>query len=112
MCNSGRMIILQFDNAYLHWGLLALQSLNLHEPDTFVLCNTVNLADHQVAELERRHAHVFVTNGVADIVTSPAQMAARKPFVMQHAMRQYPGQQMYALLDADFLVRKSLGQLW
>jgi len=106
------MIILQFDSAYFHWGLLVLQSLNLHEPDTFVLCNTVNLADHQVAELEGRHAHVLVTNGVADIVTSPEQMAARKPFVMQYAMQHYPDQQMYALLDADFLVRKPPGPLW
>lgn len=106
------MIILQFDNAYHHWGLLALQSLQLHEPHTPVLCNTANLTEPQIESLLRAHGGVAVTNGVSEIVTTPEQMAARKPFVIQHAMDSYPDQPWYALLDADFLVRRSLGSLW
>jgi hypothetical protein len=106
------VIILQFDNAYFHWGLLALQSLRLHEPRTPVLCNTVNLTDGQIAELLQAHARVEVTNGVSGRATSPEQMAARKPFVMQHAIEHYPDQPWYALLDADLLVRQPLQELW
>jgi hypothetical protein len=106
------VIILQFDRAYFHWGLLMLQSLQLHEPHTSVLCNTVNLTDRQMSELNNAHARVEVTNGISDNQTTREQMAARKPFVMQHAMQHYPGQPWYALLDADFLVRKPLEPLW
>ena len=106
------MIILQFDNAYFHWGLLALQSLWLHESHTEVLCNTVNLTDGHIQELLQAHARVEVTNGVSDRATSPEQMAARKPLVLQHAMEHYPEHPWYALLDADFLVRRPLTALW
>jgi hypothetical protein len=106
------VIILQFDDAYYHWGLLMLQSLALHEPDTPVLCNTANLREGQIAELERAHHLVAITNGVSSRVTTPEQMAARKPFVMQHAMDHYPGHPWYALLDVDFLVRRPLASLW
>jgi len=106
------VIILQFDNTYHHWGLLALQSLGLHEARTPVLCNTVNLTDSQITELEQAHGHVQITNGVSERATTPEQMAARKPFVMQHAMQCYPEQAWYALFDADSLVRRPLDSLW
>jgi hypothetical protein len=78
-----------------------------------VLCDTLNLADHQVAELRRAHAQVVVTNDKSTFTaTWPEQMAARKPFVMQQAMERYPEQPWYCLLDADFLVRKPLQPLW
>jgi hypothetical protein len=106
------VIILQFDNSYFHWGLLALQSLHLHEPQTRVLCNTVNLTDRQTTELETAHANLEITNGISDRQTAPEQMAARKPFVIQHAMQNDPAEPWYALLDADLLIRKPLGPLW
>jgi hypothetical protein len=106
------MIILQFDRAYYHWGLLALQSLSLHEPHSPVLCNTANLSEAQVAELRGAHGKLFDTNGAPECHTTPEQMAARKPFVLQHAMDTYQEQPWYALLDADMLVRGSLDSLW
>jgi hypothetical protein len=106
------LIVLQFDDAYYQWGLLMLQSLALHEPLTAVLCNTVNLADTQVAELRGAHGRLEITNGVAGGSSTPELMAARKPFVVQHAMDHYPDQPWYALLDADFLVRRPLDELW
>jgi hypothetical protein len=106
------VIILQFDRAYHHWGLLVLQSLQLHESGKRVLCNTVNLTDSQISELEGAHEKVLITNGVTDRIITPEQMAARKPFVMLHAMEHYPEQPWYALLDADFLVRRPLDALW
>ena len=106
------MIILQFDNAYFHWALLALQSLQLHEPQTRVLCNTVNLTGPQIAKLETVHRCVELTNGVSNRLTTPEQMAARKPFVVQHAMQNYPEEPWYALFDADLLVREPLQPLW
>ena len=107
------MIIFQFDNAYYDWGTLVLQSLQLHEPDTQVLCDTVNLTDSQVEELGHAHARVIVTNDTTTWrETSPAQMASRKPFVMQRAMHQFPEQPWFALFDTDFLVRKPLTRLW
>jgi hypothetical protein len=106
------VIIIQFDNAYHHWAVLVLQSLNLHEPRTLVLCNTVNLSQLQLTELERVHGNVQTTNGISTRSTTPEQMAARKPFVMQHAMEHYPGQPWYALFDADLLVRRPLDSLW
>lgn len=107
------MIIFQFDNVYHDWGLLVLQSLQLHEPSTQVLCDTVNLADFQIAELHRAHAQVIVKNDTTTWShTSPEQMAARKPFVIQRAMQRFPEQPWYGLFDADFLVRKPLQGLW
>lgn len=107
------MIIFQFDNAYHDWGLLVLQSLQLHEPDTEVLCDTVNLTDRQVAQLHQAHAQLIVTNDTTTwSETSPAKMAVRKPFVIQHAMKQFPEQPWYALFDTDFLIRQPLKPLW
>jgi hypothetical protein len=106
------MIVLQFDSAYYHWALLLLQSLQLHEPNKPVLCKTVNLTEPQIPALQRAHDQVFVTNGNSERRTTPEQMAARKPFVLQHAMQHYPEQPWYALLDADLLVRRPLGALW
>jgi hypothetical protein len=106
------MIILQFDDAYYHWGLLAIQSLWLHESKTPVLCNTANLTESQIGELKNAHQGVSVTNGVSFARTHADQMAARKPFVILHAMDCYPEARWYALLDADFLIRRPLGSLW
>ena len=105
------MIIFQFDDVYYRWGLLVLKSLQLHEPEIQVLCDTVNLTEGQVTELHGAHARLIVTNDTAS-ETSPAQMAARKPFVMQRVMDRYPNQPWYGLFDADFLVRKPLDDLW
>lgn len=105
------MIIFQFDDVYFKWGLLVLKSLQLHEPGKQVLCDTVNLTAGQVAELHQAHARLIVSNDTAS-ETSPAQMAARKPFVMQRVMDRYPNEPWYGLLDADFLVRKPLQALW
>lgn len=107
------MIIFQFDNAYHRWGLLALQSLQLHEPVTPVFCDTVNLSDHQITELQRAHERVTISNDSSTYSqTSPAQMAARKPFVFQNAMQRFPSHPLYGLFDADFLVRRPLQALW
>jgi hypothetical protein len=107
------MIIFQFDDVYHKWGLLALQSLQLHEPRPQVLCDTINLTESQIAELHEAHARVIVSNHTtAGNETSPAQMAARKPFVMQRAMQRFSDQPWYGLLDADFLVRRPLQALW
>ena len=105
------MVIFQFDDVYIKWGLLVLKSLQLHEPQKQVLCDTVNLTEGQVAELHEAHSRLIVTNDTAR-ETSPARMAARKPFVMQRVMDRYPDEPWYALLDADFLVRKPLHALW
>lgn len=105
------MIIFQFDNVYLRWGLLALKSLQLHEPDQQVLCDTVNLTRLQIDELHQAHQRLIVVNH-AVTETSPGQMAARKPYVMQRVMDSYPDQPWYGLFDADFLIRKPLSELW
>jgi len=89
-----------------------LRSLALHEPAIPVLCNTANLRRDQVDELEQAHERVTVTNGDSARSTTPEQMAARKPFVLQHAMDHHPEEPWYALLDADFLVRRPLAALW
>jgi hypothetical protein len=106
------VIILQFDNAYHHWGLLMVQSLALHEAAIPLLCDTANLSREQVTALQGAHPCVAVANSVSSRATTPEQMAARKPFVLQHAMDEYPAEPWYALLDADFLVRRSLSPLW
>ncbi len=107
------MIIFQFDDAYYKWGLLALRSLQLHEPETPVLCDTVNLAGDQVAQLRQAHAQAIVCNDETTwSETSPEQMAARKPFVMQRVMQLFPDEAWYGLFDADFLIRKPLRPLW
>lgn len=107
------MIIFQFDDLFHKWGLLVVQSLQLHERHTQVLCDTVNLSDRQIAELHEAHARIIVSNDTTTWnETSPAQMAARKPFVMQRAMQRFSDQPWYGLFDADFLVRRSLQPLW
>jgi len=107
------VIVFQFDNAYHHWGLLALQSLQLHEPHTEVFCDTINLTDGQVAELQQAHGRVAIENDTSSMSqTWPERMANRKPFVMQRAIERYPTHPWYCLLDADFLVRRPLQSLW
>lgn len=107
------MIILQFDDKYHHWGLLMVRSLALHEPDKRVLLDTVNLSPAQVSELGQAHPRVIVENDTTSWQkTSPEQMVNRKPFVMQKAMDAYPDEPWYGLFDADFLVRRPLGNLW
>jgi hypothetical protein len=106
------VIILQFDSAYHHWGLLMLQSLQLHEPGTSVLCDTVNLTPGEMGQLQRAHARVTAINCASANPTTPELMAARKPFVIEQAMGRYPDEPWYALLDADFLVRRPLASLW
>jgi hypothetical protein len=86
--------------------------MQLHEPNTRVLCDTVNLTDRQVSELRQAHAQAIVTNDETLRLPSVEHMAYRKPFVMQRAMDRYPDEPWYGLLDADFLVRKPLGPLW
>jgi len=107
------LIIVQFDKAYYHWGLLMLQSLQLHEPRPPVLCETINLTDPQVAALRSAHENIEVVNDASNPdERAPVQMATRKPFVILRAMERYPAQPWYGLLDVDFLVRKPLGPLW
>jgi hypothetical protein len=106
------VIVLQFDRAYHHWGLLMLQSLALHEPRQAVLCDTVNLTSGEVECLERAHGNVRVANTASATPTNAESMAARKPFVFEQTMRRYPGEPWYAMLDADFLVRRPLDDLW
>jgi len=107
------MIILQYDDKYHHWGLLMVRSLALHEPDKRVLLDTVNLSPAQVSELGQAHPRVIVENDTTSgQKTSPEQMVNRKPFVMQKAMDAYPDEPWYGLFDADFLVRRSLPDLW
>ena len=107
------MIILQFDDRYLRWGALMLRSLALHEPRRRVLADTVNLRPEQVTEVHAAHPQVQLDNDtVGWPTTTPAQMANRKPAVMQRVMDSYPNEPWYGLFDADFLVRRPLGDLW
>jgi hypothetical protein len=104
------VIVLQFDSAYRHWGALLLQSLDLHEPERRVFCDTVNLTAAEEQQLLGVHRRVALANSFAP--ATPESMAARKPFVLRRAMDRFPGEHWYALLDADFLVRRPLNALW
>jgi len=90
-----------------------LRSLALHEPAHKVLADTVNLSPEQQAELQHVYPHILVKNTALpeDRVTKE-WMANRKAFVMQDAMTTYPDEPWYGILDADFLIRRSLGALW
>jgi hypothetical protein len=105
------MIILQFDGVYAPWGLLMLRSLALHEPDKTVLVDVVNLDPEQRSEMERAHPRLIV-RWEAWETTSPERMANRKCFVLQRAMDEHPEELWYCLMDADFLVRRPLPNLW
>ncbi len=105
------MIILQFDQKYHDWGNLMLHSLALHEPGNRVLIDAVNLEPDQVEYLADVHPRVRVKN-VGGMKTSPALMANRKCSVLQRAMDDHPDEPWYAVLDADFLVRRPLDDLW
>lgn len=105
------MIVLQFDDRYHHWGALMLRSLALHEPGKRVLADVVNLSPEQVEEISRAHPKVIV-KAETSLETSPAQMANRKSSVLRRVMDEYPREPWYGLFDADFLVRRSLRDLW
>jgi hypothetical protein len=106
------MIILQFDRAYYHWGLLMVRSLALYEPQRFVFCDTVNLNANEVEALEGVHPRIEVSNDPAFGATSPELMAGRKAFIFDAVMRRFPDDAWYAMLDVDSLVRRPLDDLW
>ena len=107
------MIIVQFDAKYHHWAHLLIRSLQLHEPTERILVDGVNLADGQVAELHSAHDKIHVLNDTTTWAeVTPKIMVSRKPFVFLNAMDRFPNESRYALLDADFLVRRELSQLW
>jgi hypothetical protein len=107
------MIVLQFDSAYYHWGLLMVRSLALHEPRKQVLADTVNLSGQQQEELKRAHPQMLVTSEViADNGSLRTEMARRKTMVLQRALDTFPDQPWFAMFDADMLVRRALPDLW
>ena len=87
-------------------------SLALHEPATPVFCDTIDLTEAQVEEVEAAHPKVLVENAASVERPTPEKMAARKPFVLQGAMDRFPEAPFYALLDADSLIRRPLSGLW
>ncbi len=105
------MIILQFDRRFAHWGHLMLRSLALHEPDKTALVDVVNLDPEQRSELARAHPRVIV-RGETWETTSPERMVNRKIAVLRRAMDEHPREPWYCLMDADFLVRRPLTDLW
>ena len=104
------MIVLQFDGGYAHWGLLMLRSLALHEPGQKVLVDGVNLSPKQWAEVSQAHPRVTLRKTREE--TSPERMANRKPLVLQRVMDEHPEEPWYGLMDADFLVRRPMPDLW
>jgi hypothetical protein len=107
------MIVLQFDSAYYHWGLLMVRSLALHEPRQQVLADTVNLSGQQQAELKRAHPNILVTNeAIAGNASLRQEMARRKTMVLQRALDTFPDEPWFAMFDADMLVRRALPDLW
>lgn len=107
------MIVLQFDSAYYHWGLLMVRSLALHEPRQQVLADTVNLSGQQEAELKQAHSRILVTSeAIADNGSLPAEMARRKTMVLQRALDTFPNEPWFGMFDADMLVRRALNDLW
>lgn len=107
------MIVLQFDAAYFHWGLLMIRSLALHEPRREVLADTVNLGDAQQARLTQAHPRIQVTSETMDCAGSlRKEMARRKTIVLQRAMDRFPDEPWFGIFDADMLVRRPLPDLW
>lgn len=105
------MIILQFDGRYAHWGLLMLRSLALHEPGKKVLVDVVNLDPEQRSGLARVHPGVIVRWETWE-ETSPERMVNRKCAVLQRVRDEHPREPWYCLMDADFLIRRPLSDLW
>lgn len=105
------MIVLQFDAPYVHWGLLMLRSLALHEPQRKVLVDAVNLDREERAAVCGAHPRVVLRWETWE-TTSPERMVSRKCLVLGRAMDEHPGEPWYCLMDADFLVRRPLSDLW
>jgi hypothetical protein len=106
------MIVLQFDRRYHHWALLLLRSLELHEREHRVLCDTVGLGQVQILELEQAYEWVICRNSSMLGVVTPPAMANRKPFVLRSAIDYFVDEPWFCLLDADMLVRRPLDDLW
>ncbi len=107
------MIVLQFDGAYYHWGLLMVRSLALHESGQRVLADTINLSGLQLAELQRAHPRILVTSETIHGHGSlRAEMVRRKTAVLQKTIERFPEEPWFGLFDADMLVRRALPDLW
>ena len=106
------MIIIQFDQKYLRWAQLMLQTLALFEPEQKILLDTIGLAPQQVTALTERHPGVCISNDPDGLPGGREAMVCRKPFVMQRAMDTYPDEPWYCLMDADSLIRRPLTRLW
>lgn len=107
------MIVLQFDAAYFHWGLLMLKSLAMHEPRQEVLADTVNLSGEQEASLKQSHPRTRVTvETIPGNASLREAMVRRKTMVLQRALDTFPQEPWFAMFDADMLVRRPLADLW
>ncbi|MFL6192982.1 MAG: hypothetical protein ACJ75H_02330 [Thermoanaerobaculia bacterium] len=107
------MIVIQFDANYLHWGVLLLRSLALHEPRKRVLADTVGLSPAQAAEVRAAHPGAIVEETPAPAGgTSRDFMVNLKPYLLRRVMDDHPREPWYCLFDADFLVRRPLTDLW
>jgi hypothetical protein len=106
------VIVLQFDSAYHRWATLLLRSLALFEPEQHVLCDTVGLDQNQLDALGAACPRTTFLSSPKPAAMTRADMANRKPAVLQSAMDRYPDEPWFCLLDADMLVRQRLDDLW
>jgi hypothetical protein len=90
------MIIFQFDDVYHKWGLLVVQSLQLHESHTRVLCDTVNLTDRQIT-VHEAHARIIALNDTTTWnETSPTRMVARNHLQFRKVRQRFSDQPWFA----------------
>lgn len=114
---------LYFDDKYCYWAKPLAESIAIHEPETKIYFHTFNLSDKQIDEIKSfpNTAHIDNKKMKFDIKISDAyknrynplrfQITCRKGEFMLAAMKRFPDEDLFIIMDVDMLMIKPLRDL-
>lgn len=108
------LIVVQFDNVYWRWAYMLLRSLALVTCREKVVFYSMGLSNNEMFVLYDIYPNLIIHNEAIFLPCGRMRrykMANRKAKIFQHAMLTYKAD-VYALMDADMLIRKPLDALY
>lgn len=110
------VIIMQFNDAYLRFGITLLKSLERYAEGALKIAYTVNLTDRDVIALKNACPSLVVINSTVRFLRGKFLrnfMANRKVRVFKDALERFGGaaEDYYVMLDTDLLLRAPIETL-
>ena len=103
------IIILYFDDKYFKWSAPLLKSLHIHEPEAKVVIFGFNLSEKQLKYLENVESVIEVISTAGKI--GFWDLVCQKCYFVLEAMKKYPGEDLYIVMDVDTLIINPLDEL-